>query len=160
MADAIAGQKAEWCDMPIESRDDVAGQRADESIGAAYLTEAREGFKWALRKITHCLDQLADDDVWWRPYESHNSIQNVVLHLCGNVRQWIVHGVGGAPDVRDRPLEFADRRPIPKTELLRMLSDTVAEADGALAACPPARLLESRRIQGFDRQCSARSSTR
>jgi len=136
--------------MPIESRDNAAGRAADESLGAAYLAETREALKQTLRKTTHCVQQLADEDLWWRPYAAHNSIQNIVLHLCGNMRQWIIHGVGGAPDVRNRPQEFAERRPIAKSELLRILSDTVAQADSVLAACAPANLLEPRRIQGFE----------
>ncbi len=135
--------------MPIETGQIVA-RPAEESVGGAFIRETREAFRQSLRKITHCLGQLQDEDVWWRPSESHNSLQNILLHLCGNVRQWIIHGVRGEPDVRNRPQEFAERRPIPKAELLRMLSETVDEADRALAACPPSRLLEPRRIQGFD----------
>lgn len=103
-----------------------------------------------MKKIEHCLEQLRDDDLWWRQQASHNSIQNILLHLCGNVRQWIIHGVGGAADVRQRTTEFADRQPLAKAELLARLRETLAEADRALAAFPPERLLESRRIQGFD----------
>lgn len=73
-----------------------------------------------------------------------------MLHLCGNVRQWIVHGIGGAPDVRNRPLEFADHAPRPKPELIARLQEAIAEADQALADFPPERLLERCRIQGFE----------
>lgn len=114
------------------------------------MIEARQTLAGALQKIAHCLDQLRDEDVWWRQHESHNSIQNILLHLCGNVQQWIVHGVGGTPDDRDRVREFAERQPLGKDELLARLRVTLAEADSALAAFPPERLLEPRRIQGFD----------
>lgn len=136
--------------MPIETRNAAEAAISDESIGQAYLTESRHVLAGSLRKIIHCLYQLTDQDLWWRQNDSHNSIQNIILHLCGNVRQWIIHGVGGSADMRNRPLEFADRRPIAKTELLEELRATVAEADAVLAAMPTERLLERRRIQGFD----------
>ncbi len=142
--------------MPIEVAADQTPKAIDESLAAAYLAETRLTLAHALTKIRHCLDQLTDEDLWWRADESHNSVQNMILHLCGNVRQWILHGVGGVPDRRDRPREFSDRRPIPKAELLEMLSEVVGEADRVLADCPPARLLETRRIQGFT--CSALSA--
>jgi hypothetical protein len=136
--------------MPIEAREDIAVPAIEDSVGQAFLTENRQALAGALRKIVHCLDQLMDEDLWWRPHESHNSIQNIILHLCGNVRQWIIHGVGGAPDVRNRPEEFADRRPIAKAELVERLRATIAEADAVLTELRPERLLDARRIQGFD----------
>jgi uncharacterized damage-inducible protein DinB len=134
--------------MPIEAQD--SAQRAALSIGEAFLAESRHTLAGSLKKIVHCLEQLEDDDLWWRQHESHNSIQNVVLHLRGNVRQWIVHGVGGEPDVRHRPSEFSDRQPLARADLLARLQETLAQADRALAGFPPERLLESRRIQGFE----------
>lgn len=136
--------------MPIEAGTETAGRGASESVGEAYLAEARAALAGALAKITHCTDQLGDEDLGWRPFESHNSIQNIILHLCGNVRQWIVCPLGDLPDTRDRPAEFADHGPIPKVELLARLERTVAEADAALAACGAETLLEGKRIQGFD----------
>lgn len=134
--------------MPIET-ETVSGE-CESSIGAAYLAEARSTLGGAFKKIEHCLDQLADADLWWRQHESHNSIQNVILHLCGNLRQWIIHGVGGEPDLRNRPLEFADRAQRPKAELAGMLREMVAHCDRVLGGFSPERLLERRRIQGFD----------
>jgi hypothetical protein len=79
---------------------------ADE-LAAAVGTEAANELTSALGKIKHCLGQLSDEQVWWRPRPSLNSIGNLILHLCGNVRQWIVGGLGGAADSRDRPAEFS-----------------------------------------------------
>jgi Protein of unknown function (DUF1572) len=120
------------------------------SLGTAVLSEARRLFSHSTGKVRNCFDQLRDEDVLWRPQPTHNSIAIIVNHLCGNVRQWIVSGVGGAPDVRDRPAEFADPGPMAKAELLRKLEQAVAEADGVLAKVDPSRLLEVRRIQGFE----------
>jgi hypothetical protein len=135
--------------MPIETISSTIPS-GDASVAAAFLTGSRSALAGALKKIEHCFEQLTDEDLSWRQFESHNSIQTVILHLCGNLRQWIIHGVGGEPDVRNRPLEFADRQNRPKAELLAMLRETVRQCDNVLAACPASRLLETRRIQGFE----------
>jgi uncharacterized damage-inducible protein DinB len=101
-------------------------------------------------KIERCLDELSEEDVWWRPNEASNSVGNLVLHLAGNVRQWIISGIGGAPDLRDRDQEFAQRAPIAVERLLERLAATVREADAVLAGLDTSRLVEPRRIQGFD----------
>lgn len=136
--------------MPIESQERSPDRGVEVSIGSALLSESRQTLAGAMKKIENCLGQLRDEDLWWRQHESHNSIQNIILHLCGNVRQWIVHGVGGEPDVRCRVGEFADRQPLRKAESHLRLRETLTQADRALAAFPPEQLLESRRIQGFD----------
>jgi hypothetical protein len=102
------------------------------------------------RRIHHCVGQLNDAEVWWRPDESMNSIANLLQHLCGNIRQWIIHGTQNTPDRRNRPHEFADRSMLPKVELLQQLDAVVKEADDVLATLTEAKLLETRRIQGFD----------
>jgi hypothetical protein len=122
---------------------------ADE-LAAAVGTAAAHELASALSRIQHCLGQLSDEQVWRRSQPGLNSIGNVILHLCGNLRQWVVAGVGGAADVRDRPAEFAERGPIPKGELLRRLEAAVAEAGHVLASVNARRLTEVRRIQGFD----------
>lgn len=86
----------------------------------------------ALGRVKHCVDQLTDDQVWWRPRPEMNAIGNLMLHLAGNVRQFITSAVGGEPDDRDRPAEFAERRPLPKAELLAILTAGVNRAKSAL----------------------------
>jgi uncharacterized damage-inducible protein DinB len=101
-------------------------------------------------KIRLSLEPLSESDIWWRPHDAFNSIGNLVLHLCGNAQQWIVSGVGGAPDTRHRPTEFEARGPIPTSELLTRLTATVREVDATVAALAPSALRERRRIQGRD----------
>jgi hypothetical protein len=122
---------------------------ADELAAAVGAAAAHE-LNSALDRIKHCLGQLRDEQVWHRSQPGLNSIGNVILHLCGNLRQWVVAGLGGAPDVRNRPAEFAERGPIPKEELIRSLEATVGEAKRVLAGVDARRLVEPRRIQGFD----------
>jgi hypothetical protein len=122
---------------------------ADE-LAAAVGREAAKELASALARIKHCLGQLTDEQVWWRSRPSLNSVGNLILHLCGNVRQWIIAGLGGAADVRDRPAEFSERAPLPKEKLLRKLEAVVDEARAVLARQTARHLLEARRIQGFD----------
>jgi uncharacterized damage-inducible protein DinB len=122
----------------------------DGSIARAYLTRARRHLAACQARIAHCPGQLDDAQVWWRPREGTNGIANLLLHLCGNLRQWIVAGAGGAADIRDRSAEFRERVPIPKADLLRRLEEGVQEADAVLARASDGQLLELRRIQGFD----------
>jgi hypothetical protein len=122
---------------------------ADE-LAAAVGAEAAKELTSALGRVKHCLGQLTDEQVWRRPQPSLNSIGNLILHLCGNLRQWVVAGVGGAADARDRPAEFAQRGPIPKAEVLATLDAVVGEARGVLGGLTARQLLEVRRIQGFD----------
>jgi uncharacterized damage-inducible protein DinB len=103
-----------------------------------------------LPKIERCLEKLSDEDVWWRANPESNSIGNLLLHLTGNVRQWIVSGIGDAPDARVRQQEFDERSIIPRAELLALLKQALSEVDATLAAFDPARVLEQRRIQGYD----------
>lgn len=120
-------------------------------IGQAFLARSRyhlaEDF---LPKIERCLEKLSDEQIWWRANEQSNSIGNLVLHLCGNARQWIVCGVGDGADARDRDAEFAQREIVPRDELLRLLRSTINDVDSTLARYEPERLLETRMIQGTE----------
>jgi hypothetical protein len=119
-----------------------------DDLAAALGRSAANELSSALARIKHCSNQLTDDQVWWRPHPSMNSIANLALHLCGNVRQWIVAGLSNADDARDRPGEFSERGPIPKSELLRRLEAVLGEARDVLERQTARELLSVRRIQG------------
>lgn len=122
----------------------------NENVAEAHTAAAREQLTKAAKVIKHCLGQLTDEQIAWRPQESLNSIGNLVLHLCGNVRQWIISGVGGEADVRNRPREFSERGPFDREELIRRLDEVVQQADDVLSTVTPQQLLQPRRIQGFE----------
>jgi uncharacterized damage-inducible protein DinB len=103
-----------------------------------------------LPKIERCLERLNDEQIWWRPNEESNSIGNLVLHLCGNARQWIVSGVGGGLDARDRDAEFAQRELVPRDQLLTLLRSTLDDVASVLRGLDTATLLERRTIQSSD----------
>lgn len=103
-----------------------------------------------LAKTRLALRHLSEEDVWWRPNAESNSVGNLLLHLAGNIRQWIVAGVGGANDVRDRPSEFHAAGGYSAEQAFARLASSVSDADGVLAALSPDRLGERRLIQGHD----------
>ncbi|HKB65319.1 MAG TPA: DinB family protein [Pyrinomonadaceae bacterium] len=122
-----------------------------DETGQSFIASARAYFaEDYLPKIERSLDLLTDEQIWWRANPQSNSIGNLLLHLSGNVRQWIVCGVGEAPDNRDRDSEFAQRDSIPRDELLAGLKQTLSEADAALAKFDTGKLLEQYSIQGCD----------
>ena len=122
-----------------------------DATGRAFLEEARRHLaEDYLPKIERCLERLTDEQVWRRAGEHSNSVGNLLLHLEGNLRQWVVCGAGGREDLRERDREFAERRAVPRGELLANLRAAVAEAGDVLARLDPAALLEGRRVQGLD----------
>ena len=118
--------------------------------GAEYLRVARKELRQGCDRVRVCLDKLTQDQIWHRGSDVENSVGNLVLHLAGNLRQWIVSGVGGAEDSRDRDWEFSTRDQLPGGELLQRLEDAVGAADAVLADLPAGRLLETRRIQVYE----------
>lgn len=103
-----------------------------------------------LPRIVHCLNLLSDEQIWWRPNEASNSVGNIVLHLCGNVRQWIISGLGGEPDRRERDQEFAEHGPIARSELVEKIEKTVNEACRIIRRLTPRELAKPRMIQKFN----------
>jgi hypothetical protein len=103
----------------------------------------------ALGRVRHCVDQLSDEQVWWRSRDDMNSVANVLLHLTGNLRQWVVSGVGGAADDRDRPAEFSARGTLSKAEIVSRLEATIADVTAVLRRTPADEWRRVRRIQGY-----------
>ena len=110
----------------------------------AYLTDE---YRLKLRKTVQA---LPPEMLWWRPNDESNSVGNLLMHLEGNVRQWIVGAVGGAPDVRNRAGEFAAKEGATRDELMRRMEQTLDEADDVLARLRPEQLTERRRVQARD----------
>jgi uncharacterized damage-inducible protein DinB len=119
------------------------------SIAASFIDRSRYYLcREYPTKIRTAVEALPEDRLWWRPNEQTNSIGNLLLHLSGNVRQWIVSGVGGQPDVRKRNMEFAARGGATAAGMLDGLDATLREADDVLRGLLPSELLERRSIQG------------
>jgi len=120
-------------------------------VSRAFIDKARQLIaEEYLPKIESCVQKLTDEQIWWRPNPESNSIGNLLLHLAGNARQWIVCGLGNEPDERKRQTEFDARDSAPRDELLRTLRTTMAEVDRVLSSFDLSKLLTAYRIQGFD----------
>ncbi len=103
-----------------------------------------------ITKLRHCAAALPEEAGWRRAHESSNSIGNLLVHLTGNVRQWIVEGVGGTQVERDRASEFSRRDGGNAAELVQDLADAVAECSKVIASLTPADLERKCTIQGRD----------
>ena len=121
------------------------------TIAAQFIERSRHylGYEYPA-KIRQCLDVLPEDAVWQRSDAASNSIGNLLLHLEGNVRQWIISSVGGAADGRRRSTEFAATTGASKRDLYNRLRATLYEADVVIGALTPASLESRRAIQGRD----------
>jgi uncharacterized damage-inducible protein DinB len=104
-------------------------------------------FQESIPRLKKCLAELTDEEIWWRPNENSNAIGNLVLHLCGNARQWVLSGLGGAPDMRERQKEFDQRAIIPKAILLDLVDTLQADIDKRLDTISATELLRVRPVQ-------------
>ncbi|MBV8846186.1 MAG: DUF1572 family protein [Bryobacterales bacterium] len=104
-----------------------------------------------VERIEACIGKLTPEQVWMRGTEEQNAAGNLLLHLEGNVRQWILSGIGGAPDHRVRDAEFAARKSdSAPAELVARLKETVQAACETIRGMTAAQLLERESIQGFE----------
>ena len=122
----------------------------DNKIGILFLSASSAKLEQMTGFVTQCVARLSDEQVWARGGEHENAIGNLILHLCGNMRQWIMHGVGGAPDVRVRDEEFSAADGLNARELTRLFEETIAEARGVIDSLPPEKLVERITPQGRD----------
>lgn len=118
-------------------------------IEQAFLNFSAEKLRQFQERIHDCAGRLSGEQIWLRHAENENSVGNLVLHLCGNVRQWIGHGVAGQPNIRDRDSEFAARGGLTKEALLAKLDEVVGTATSIIRALPADHLLEEKSIQNY-----------
>jgi uncharacterized damage-inducible protein DinB len=121
-----------------------------DNIGDLFLTFSHDRLKLFLSRIVDCLGRLSEEQIWMRGSENENSIGNLVLHLSGNVRQWIISGVLGEKDTRDRQAEFDARGTGTKKELQTRLETVVGQALEGIKTLPPHRLGERITVQNTD----------
>ncbi|MES1221894.1 MAG: DUF1572 family protein [Bacteroidota bacterium] len=100
-------------------------------------------------KIIKCLNELGEEEIWQRPNPASNSVGNLILHLCGNITQYIISSLGEIPDVRERDKEFSAKEGYSRSELINMLTSTVEKAKGIIQNMNAEKLLRKRSVQGF-----------
>jgi uncharacterized damage-inducible protein DinB len=101
-------------------------------------------------KIIKCLDQLTEEQIWLRPNKASNSIGNILLHLCGNIRQYVISALGDQPDIRERDKEFSAQGGYTKEELLAKLTATLTQAINVIRNADEVRLMKIHSVQGFN----------
>lgn len=125
--------------------------KREGELAAVFLEFSRKrlmGRYWP--RLRECVAPLTDEQVWWRPNEASNSIGNLILHLNGNVGQWLVASFNKGEDERDRPAEFAANGHISAAELLAKLGETLDAAAAVLDRLTVEELLAPYAIQGYD----------
>jgi len=119
-------------------------------LTSLFLAESRKQmFEECWRRMRSTVEGLSEEQLWWRPNEASNSIGNLLLHLNGNVRQWIVTSFNQREDRRNRPAEFAEKSGGPASELLAKLGATLDEADAIFARLTEEELAAPMDIQGY-----------
>src|ERR1700689_2621865 len=122
----------------------------DNELASVFLEFSRTkllGQFWP--RMKQCVAPLTTEQVWWRPNEASNSIGNLMLHLDGNVRQWLVDSFNKNQDQRDRPAEFAAQSGLSASDLLSRLGATLDEAAKVLDRLTVDELLAPYEIQGY-----------
>ena len=123
--------------------------RMDPSTGRIFLDFSARKLEQYSERIVTCLGKLSQAQVWRRGAENENAVANLVLHLCGNLRQWTGSGLDGQPDIRERDQEFAARGEPDVPALSALLAERARDAAVVLRALPESRLLERVTIQGY-----------
>jgi uncharacterized damage-inducible protein DinB len=119
-------------------------------IEKEFLRISTEKLRRSASRIEDCVGRLNYDQIWTRHAENVNSVGNLVLHLCGNVRQWIGFGIGGLADQRDRASEFTARGGFEPADLMERARATVSEAIDIIGRFDPVRLNDKVTIQNYE----------
>ncbi|HMQ48826.1 MAG TPA: DinB family protein [Saprospiraceae bacterium] len=120
---------------------------SQEFLSAIQAEVLRRLFDESFPRLRQCLGELDEAAIWYRPNEHSNSVGNLVLHLCGNARQWIISGLGGMPDTRKRQAEFDEQGPIPVADLEALLDVLEKDIRQVMAQLSPEDLLRERPVQ-------------
>ena len=115
-----------------------------------FLAEADRALAQYVEKIAHCVSLLSEAQVWWRPNDACNSVGNLLLHLQGNLTQWVLSGIAGTAFERHRSLEFTASETATKAELMAGLTDVVTRVRSTIQAMGSADLDRGIRVQGYD----------
>jgi uncharacterized damage-inducible protein DinB len=102
------------------------------------------------RMVNICLERVEESKIWEKPNESSNSIGNQMLHICGNMNQYIISSLGAHDDIRNREEEFSMTTGFTKNQLLQKLENTIENARAVLKQCDAEQLLKKREVQGFN----------
>jgi uncharacterized damage-inducible protein DinB len=114
-----------------------------------FIAACSQYFEENTKKLISCLNELDESDTWKRPNENSNSVGNLILHLCGNIRQYVISSLGHALDIRERDKEFSADDGYSKSELIKNLTETIDEAMNIIRNATAEELLRKRQVQGY-----------
>jgi hypothetical protein len=139
-----------WDTQRCRKKDWIAMSENDANVSGLFLEFSRRKLLehyWP--RLKACVEVLSEEQVWWRANESCNSVGNLILHLNGNVRQWLIDSFEKREDKRDRPAEFAAEGGMTAVALLERLGATMEEARRVLERLTEADLVAWYEIQGY-----------
>lgn len=122
----------------------------EESLIIEFIEQSLHRMHENTSRIAKCLDELSEQEVWHRPNEASNSVGNLILHLCGNIRQYAISSLGELPDTRTRDAEFQAEGGFNKEELLKLLTDTIKIAEVIIQTTDDESLLQKREVQCYN----------
>ncbi len=128
----------------------MSNEKSEYLLAALKKEAEKRLLEEGIPRIIKCLSKLSDEEIWFRPNEETVSIGNLCLHLCGNVRQWLISGLGNKPDIRNRPIEFSERGPIPVAKLSLDLNKLGVEIKETIASITVDDLVTKRAVQIYE----------
>ena len=135
-------------DTRSDTRPAVAPEAA--SLLDQFKRSAAAKLRQDLAQVLRCARLLTLNELWHRSNDHCNSVGSLLLHLTGNVRQWILAGIGGESFERDRPAEFGQRVALPAEPILAELERVACAAIDMIEQLDPAGLARRCSIQGYD----------
>jgi len=122
----------------------------DDIFRKEFIDQSLKTIEENTTKINACMQHLNEKEIWFRHNEHVNSVGNIVLHLCGNIRQYIISSLGGALDIRERDLEFSTAGGFTNAELTSKWKNTIRDAKTIISDATWENLLRRRIVQGME----------
>lgn len=122
-----------------------------EKIKKEFIKDCCRHLNEYTKRVKICLDLLSEEQVWQKPNEASNSIANLILHLCGNMTQYVLSSLGGKADARERDKEFTAKDGFNKEQLFEKLSAVVHSVIEEIQIHDEDSLLKTRMVQGFEK---------
>ena len=121
----------------------------NEKFIGEFIAQAIHRIDENTQKLETCIQELNETEIWKRPNLHSNSVGNIILHLCGNIRQYAISSLGNSKDVRERDKEFSADGGYAGPELLKKLTDTIEHAKNVIQNTTEEELFRERKVQGY-----------
>lgn len=119
-------------------------------IAEEFIKECNARIESSSNRLIHCIEQLNENNIWWKPNTKMNSIGMLIIHICGSFRQWAITSINNEEDIRHRPDEFSNETQFTKSELIEKIITLKTDFCKAINKIDVSQLTEKRVVQGFD----------